>query len=114
MGVKTERILIDVGHMNKCQIDAKMKKKAKVLSEEYAVVQQEKRKAKELKRKSKNKKSKDWQTDDEYGGWSPPKWDDFKEDQSDGLYNQKLLYSKTLLDKNKGKKAEKKKHHTEI
>merc|ERR1712228_273747 len=53
--VKTERILIDMGNMNKSMIDAKMKKKAKVLSEEYAVIQEEKRKAKELKKKSKKK-----------------------------------------------------------
>ena len=104
--------MIDVGNMNKGPVDAKMKKKAKVLSEEYAVLQEEKRKAKELKKK--NKKNVDWQTDDEYGGWSPPKWDDFKEDQSDGLYHERLNYSKTLLDKNKGKKADKKKHHTQI
>ena len=110
--VKTERILIDVGHSTKCLIDDKMKLKAKELSEEYAIVQEEKRKERELKKK--NKKQSDWQTDDEYGGWSPPKWDDFKEDQSDGLFKQKLNYSKTLLDKNKGKKAAKKKHHTQI
>merc|ERR1712154_543095 len=110
--VKTERILIDMGNMNKCMIDAKMKKKAKDLSEEYAVVQEEKRKQRELKKK--NKKNTNWQTDDEYAGWSPPQWDDFKEDQSDGLFKQKLHYSKTLLDKNKNKKAPKKKHHTQI
>ena len=43
--VKTE-ILIDMGHSTKCQIDNKMKLKAKEFSEEYAVVQEEKEKKK--------------------------------------------------------------------
>ena len=109
--VQTERILIDVGNRDKAPIDDAMKRRAKALSEEFAILQEERMRAAAEKKKRKRKKG--WRTDDEYGGWSPPKWDDFEEDHSE-MFGQKLLYSKTLLDKNKGKKAEKKKHHTEV
>ena len=46
--------------------------------------------------------------------WKPAEWDDYKEDHGTHFLSQKLFNSKTLLDKNKGKKAGKKKHHTEV
>jgi len=109
--VKTERILIDVGNRDKAPIDGAMKRKAKALSEEYAVLQEEKERVAAERKKKKKKKG--WRVDDEYAGWSPPQWDDYEEDHSE-MFGQKLHYSKTLLDKNKGKKADKKLHHTQV
>ncbi len=67
--------------VSKAPIDNAMKRKAKALSEEFAILQEEK--AKEAAERKKKKRKKGWKTDDEYAGWSPPKWDDFEEDHSE-------------------------------
>ena len=55
-----------------------------------------------LKRTVSKSKSGDW------GGWKPPSYMDDVDDHSVDIFGQKLHYSKRLLDKHKGEKADKK------
>ena len=114
--VRPDRIIENLGNPHTKPLDESMKKGSEEIQELLREIAM-KRKAERIKKKRAEEERRAAKEASNYGGeigWTPAKFDDYNEDQSTGMYQQKLMHSKTLLDKNKDAKAAKKKKVSEI
>ena len=114
--VRPDRIIQDLGNPHSKPLDDMMKKgDEEIQALLRSIAKKRKKEREEKKRKEAEKRAAKERSN--YGGdigWKPAEFDDYNEDQSVGMFKQKLMHSKTLLDKNKDVKAVKKKKVSEI
>eukprot|EP01084_Bolivina_argentea_P103563 185486_1 len=116
MMCRPERIIEDLGNPMTIPLDDAMKKGSPEIQALLKEILRERKEEARRKKKAAMEAAAAKERSN-YGGdigWKPGKFDDYKEDHSTGMFKQKLMHSKTLLDKNKDVKAAKKKKVSEI
>merc|ERR1712228_464280 len=113
--VKPDRLIEDLGNPNTKELDDTMKRGSEEIQKMLKEIAKQ-RKEQRMKKKQEAMAAELAKKQSNYGGdvgWTPAKFDNYKQDDGDA-FGTKLMHSKTLLDKNKNKKAVKKKKVNEI
>ena len=114
--VRPDRVIENLGNPHTKPLDDAMKKGSEEIQAQLREIKME-QKAERIKKKKLEEERRAAKERSNYGGdigWKPAEFEDYNEDQSTGMFQQKLMHSKTLLDKNKDAKAAKKKKVSEI
>eukprot|EP01083_Nonionella_stella_P027356 75323_1 len=114
--VRPDRIIEDLGNPITKPLTDQMKRGSEEIQQVVKATAR-KKKQQRMKKKRQAEAAAAAKESSNYGGdteWKPAKFDDYKPDESVGMFKQKLMHSKTLLDKNKDLKAGKKQKVSEI
>merc|ERR1719410_2797720 len=104
--VRPDRLIEDLGNPNTKKLDDAMKKGSEQMQKMLKEIARQ-RKMERLKKKKEALAAAAAKEQSNYGGdagWTPAKFDDYKQDDAD-VFGSRLMHSKTLLDKNKDQKA---------
>merc|ERR1712154_393680 len=112
MGVRPDRIIEDLGNPMTKQLDDAMKKGSEEIQALLKQIARE-RKEERLKTKRAAEAAAAKRESSNYGGDVGRTASEYQQDDSE-MFGQKLMHSKTLLDKNKDAKATRKKKMDEI